>query len=357
MQPPQKVNCRMRDKTIITLDLGATKCAAGVIQYHHDTQDYLCLKSAAIKLADTNSLIDLIRQIEAKLGMSCKQADAICVGAAGQYNGRELRHLTGAYPYPMRFAELANEENWPHYAIIHDYDSVVCATFTSYMHHHNNLMRLNDCMPDPYKRRIALGLGTGLGMKDGVLLPSGEFWLGKNEIGHIGVISPPLAKPSRVQTHQALMQHLLQYQQTHQQQITFENILTGRGMVYLHEFLYSSSAQLTPEGVGERLSAGQAPELLDLFAWYLGLFIGSVQLMFMPEGGIWITGGVVIKHLEIFKQASFIEGIQTSPAYQHERKSHPLGVMTNPEHALMGAAFYAVRRLLQPSISLSSSLP
>jgi glucokinase len=347
----------MRDKTIVTLDLGATKCAAGVIQYHHDTQDYICQTSCHLKLTDTTSLIDLIRHIEQQLGISFSAADAVCIGAAGQYNGRELCHLAGAYPYPMRFADIAQTEHWPNYAVIHDYDTVVCATFTSYMHNNQNLLRLNDCMPDPHKRRVALGLGTGLGMKDGVLLPSGEFWLGKNEIGHIGIIHPAKANATRIAQHQGFIRYLQTYQTRTDQQITFENILTGRGMVHLHEFLYPHLPTLTPAEASQKIEAGAAPELLDLFAWYLGLFIGSVQLIFMPEGGIWITGGVVIKNLDLFKQASLQEGIDASPAYQHERQSHPLGVMTNPQHALIGAAYYAVKRLLQPVTYPASSLP
>ena len=345
----------MLDKTIISLDLGATKCAAGIIQYHDDSEDYICQKSCQIMLADTTSLIDLIRQIQEQLDLAFSEADAICIGAAGQYNGRELVHLTGAYPYPMRFADLAKIERWPHYAVIHDYDTVVCATFTSYMNDNNNLLRLNACLPATHKRRVALGLGTGLGLKDGVLLPSGEFWLGKNEIGHIGIIQAPAAEPERLAKHLAFMKFLLAHQAKTQQPITFENILTGRGMVHLHEFLYPSSATPTPGMIGDRISSGQVPELLDLFAWYLGVFIGSVQLTFMPEGGIWMTGGVVIKNLAVFQEASFEAGIQSSPAYQHERHSHPLGVMTNPQHALIGAGYYAMKRLLQP-VNPSSSL-
>ena len=341
----------MTANTIISLDLGATKCAAGIIEYRQKSRDYFCLKTCHIKLADTTSLADLIAQIESQLDVKFSNVDAICIGAAGQYNGRELCHLTGAYPYPMRFAELAEKQDWPRYAVIHDYDTVVCATFTSYMHDEKNLLRLNDCPPAPHKRRVALGLGTGLGLKDGVLLESGEFWLGKNEIGHIGIINPPLTDTNRYAQHQAFMQSLRAHQLRTNEQITFENILTGRGLVHLHQFLYPNESAITPETAGERISAGKTPELLDLFSWYLGLFIGSVQLIFLPEGGIWITGGVVIKNLEIFQQPAFTAGINASRSYLDVRSTQPLGVMINPHHALIGGGFYAVHRLLQPVIA------
>jgi glucokinase len=232
----------------------------------------------------------------------------------------------------------------------------VCATFTSYMQDPENLLRLNTCVADPYQRRVALGLGTGLGLKDGVLLPDGNFWLGKNEAGHIGIINPPLADSTRLSQHQEFMRFLYRKQEKSQQQITFENILTGRGLVHLYQFLHPSSAEITPEFVGEQMTSNKANDVMDLFAWYLGLYVGSVQLIFLPEGGVWITGGVVIKHLEIFQQPAFAAGIVSSPAFQEERSKYALGVMVNPQHALIGAGFYAVRKLLSPVTSLSASL-
>lgn len=339
----------MQDKTIVTLDLGATKCAAGIIRYEEDTGKLSCERTTQVLLTETTSLAQLIKTIEQQLDLPFSRAQAVCIGAAGQYNGRELCHVEGVYPYSMPFAELAEKEKWPRYAILHDYDTVVCATFTDYMQQPHHLIRLNDCQFEFNQRRIALGLGTGLGLKDGILLPNGDFWLGKNEIGHIGIINPPKAKPIRLQQHQELVQFLRSNQAKTTEQITLENILTGRGLVNLHQFLYPQQTAPTPEVVGERMSAGEVPELLDLLAWYLGVFIGSVQLIFLPAGGIWITGGVVMKNLEIFQQDSFQEGIVASPAYLHERETYPMGVMINPEHALIGAGYYAAKRLLKPA--------
>jgi len=336
----------MQDKTIITLDLGATKCAAGIIHAAADTGVLTCMRTCQVLLTDTISLAHLIKTIEELLDMPLHAADAVCIGAAGQYNGRELCHLSGVYPYAMPFADLAEKEKWPRYAVLHDYDTVVCATFTSYMQQPHHLIRLNDCKLEHGQRRVALGLGTGLGLKDGVLLPDGDFWLGKNEIGHIGIINPPKASPLRLQQHQAFMRFLRSRQEKTTEQITFENILTGRGVVNLHQFLYPSQPVPSPAVAGEKISTGEIPELLDLLAWYLGVFIGSVQLIFLPAGGIWITGGVVMKNLEIFQQGSFQEGIMASPSYWIERQHYPMGVMVNPEHALIGAAYYAVKRLL-----------
>lgn len=163
---------------IIAWDLGATKCAAGIVTYDGDNASYVCQKKCSIKLAHATSLSDLINKIETRLERSMNEVDAICIGAAGHYNGESLM-LEGVYPFPMHFASFAKQHKWPTYAIIHDYASIVCATFTSYINHSNNIKSLNACQMDPYGRRVAFGIGTGLGLKDGVLLPNGDFWLGK----------------------------------------------------------------------------------------------------------------------------------------------------------------------------------
>jgi glucokinase len=326
-------------KKIIAWDLGATKCAAGIVEYVEETKTFHCTNRVSVKLMDTSSLDGLIQQLESKLDFNMADADAICIGAAGQYNG-EFLLLENAYPYSMSFAATAQKHHWPAFAVIHDYAPIVCATFTSYMTQPNNVTRLNNCEIQPLGRRVALGIGTGLGLKDGVLFPNGDFWLGKNEIGHIGINHPPSANTQQRQRHNELMAFLQS-----KSPITFEKILSGQGIVNLHQFFYPSETFLTPEDVGQRMRNGQANEVLDAFAWYLGLLVGTVQLIFMPEGGIWITGGVTLNHLGMFARPDFEAAIYASPAYLEQRNHYPLGILCNQEHALIGGAYYAVKRL------------
>ena len=334
-------------KTILTWDLGATKCTAGIIQYNEANGHLTCLRDTTIKLKDTHSLNDLISHLESDLDFSSRDADAICIGGAGFFDGESLL-LEGVYPYSMPFAKIANEAKWPVFSVIHDYASIVCATFTSYVDDENNLLRLNHHTAEKYGRRLAFGIGTGLGLKDGVLLQNNDFWLGQNEMGHIGVISPPQANDTIKKRHRELIDflrksnHLEDYEA-----LTFEKILTGKGLARLYHFLYGESPSLTPEDVGQIMKSGNASELIDLFAWYLGLFIGTVQLSFMPTGGIWMTGGVAMRHLEVFQSASLMKGIKATPAYWAQRQHYPLAVMHNHQHALLGAGYYAATRLLK----------
>lgn len=65
-------------------------------------------------------------------GVSIIAAIAICIGAAGHYNGKTLWH-ENPYPYSMPFADIAIEKKWLIFNILHDYATIICATFTSYL--------------------------------------------------------------------------------------------------------------------------------------------------------------------------------------------------------------------------------
>ncbi len=333
------------NKRIISCDLGGTKCAAGVVEYQPDTRRLTCTQRTALRIAEFGSLAELLHQLESLFGFTLQEADAICIGAAGQYNGEELIYA-GAYPYPMNFAALAREQNWPRFAIVHDYTPIVCATFTDYMQQPDNIQWLNNATADIYGRRVAFGLGTGLGMKDGVLFPDGNFWLGKNEVGHIGITLPPHANALRLKQHYALMQFLEK-----ETPLTFEKILSGPGTVRLYRFFYPNEKDITPAEIWALLPTGKIDEMLDAFAFYLGLFIGTLQLIFMPEGGIYATGGVTLHYLDVFKQPAFQEGLHCSPAYLAQREKMPLGILCNQEHAILGGGYYALKRLLPENIT------
>lgn len=333
-------------KQIIAWDLGATKCAAAVVEYNDQDNQLRCKKQGTIKIRSCDSLEDLSKKIEALLDTSMTEVAAICIAAAGQYDGKHL-HLEEGYPYPMGFASLSQQKRWPKFAIIHDYSPIVCATFTSYIEEPQNIKRLNAAAANPYGRRVALGIGTGIGMKDGILLENGDFWLGTNEIGHIGVVTPPLANPDDLKRHEAFLQFLRSEKIISEQEpLTFEKLLANQGIVRIHSFFDRHACDKSPEEIGELVRSRQAEETLSLFAWYVGLLVGTVQLAFMPDGGLWITGGVALSHLEIFDHPDFFNGIATTPAYKHLREQFPLGLLCGQEHAFMGGAYYVTKRLL-----------
>lgn len=335
----------MTTTRVISWDLGATNCSAALVEYDKERDDYSVLKKISIKNRSYSSIDELIETIEAALHIKTSEVDAVCIGASGEYNGSELYHERG-YPYKMDFARVQKEYSWPPTAIIHDYASIICATFTSYMNDPENLRILNRGEMNPYGRRVAFGVGTGLGLKDGILFPNGNFWLGTNEIGYIGISIPPASDKLHIKRHFELIKFMrAEGVLGDDKLLSYENILSGRGTVLLHKFVKSDHTHITPEELGQQMRGGEADETRQIFAWYLGLFVGTVQLIMMPDAGLWITGGVALKHPRIFDCAEFYDGIESSPSYWRQRQGFPLGVMQNCDHAFIGGAYYALHSI------------
>lgn len=317
-------------KQILVWDLGATKCKAGIVRAQNDGDSLKCEKSCTIGLDSVDSLATLMRSVEQRLGVTHSHVDGITIGAAGIYDGSVLK-LERGYPFPMPIADIASANNWAPFAVVHDYVPLVCASFYPDL----ETMKIHERNPERYGRRVALGIGTGLGLKDGILKPNGDFWLGMNEMGHIGLCS----------TH-AVPAHL---RSIHREMClsgaTFEDILSGQGMLHLHHAL-SGLSSLDPEELGALVRAGEAQETLGAFAFYVGLFVGTVQLCFMPSGGIFMAGGVLLKHSELFSCEEFYQGLWALPAYRTERERFSVQLITDDNAALIGAAHFAMKRLL-----------
>ena len=76
----------MSKQNIIVGDIGATKCAAAIVEYDNNAQELSCKKKLFIKLKDHQSLHELFHNIESQLKIKMSDANAICIGAAGMYD-------------------------------------------------------------------------------------------------------------------------------------------------------------------------------------------------------------------------------------------------------------------------------
>lgn len=336
----------MMQKSFLVWDLGATKCAAALIDFDFDTDTFDCVKTTRVLLTDCQNVDELIDRVDAELGIVSSDVDAVCIAAAGRYNGEEIE-LDAGYPYPMLLRQAAKKRHWRNVAIVHDYVPVVCATFTSYLQAVENTKVIIQGERERFGRRVVFGAGTGLGLKDAVLLPNGDFWLGSNEAGHIGVPFPPKAKSAECARHLDFMDFLRD-----EPSITMEKLLSGNGLKRMFHFLHGNN-HFSAQEISDLIHTPAASDVLDMLAWYLGLFIGTVQLTFMPSGGLWMTGGVILKNISLCEHPALLEGIHASPAYQRDRDKFPLSVMIGPDYALMGCAYYASRRMLVPQSHIS----
>lgn len=332
-------------KYILVFDIGATKCAVGIMCYDEVSARLTLLESAKQCLLEATCLDALFALLQQQVNFDFKKADAVCIAAAGRYHDGVL-HLENAYPYPMTIDCYAKKQNWQHVVVVHDYTPIACATFTDFTKQSEHILTINPGKADTYGRRLVLGVGTGLGIKDIILLSNHDFWLGENEAGHMGLPFPPLAQLADQKRHRALLRFLRKSDTfSVGEAITFESILSGRGVERLYRFI-NENQSLSAKDISRHATQIACRKTWELFAWYLGLFVSSLQLAMMPSGGIWMSGGVLRQNTHIFDTGAFLDGIAAIPAYYAERCQFPIYLMLGNQHVFYGGAYYVIKRVM-----------
>lgn len=190
-----------------------------------------------------------------------------------------------------------------------------------------------------------IAAGTGLG-------EAGLFWDGRQyhpfatEGGHTS-FSP--GNDMEV----ALLRHL---QQRHQH-VSWERIVSGPGLVSLHEFLLLHRRATAPDWLQHEMRQGDAAaaianaaltgrdelcaEALDWFVSLYGAESGNLALKVMSRGGLFLGGGIAPKILPRLQQGAFLDAFFSKGRMRPLLEAMPVKVILNDRAALYGSALLA----------------
>jgi glucokinase len=144
--------------------------------------------------------------------------------------------------------------------------------------------------------------------------------------------------------------------------VSWERVVSGMGLVNVHEFLRDYRGVAAPSWLQEEMSAGDAAaaisraaledrdalcvETLDLFVHLYGVEAGNHALKTMATGGVYLGGGVAPKNLERFQGPLFMQGFLDKGRMQPLLEVMPVKIILNDRTALYGPALYleAMRR-------------
>lgn len=193
-----------------------------------------------------------------------------------------------------------------------------------------------------------LSAGTGLG-------EAGLFWDGKihvpfaTEGGHAS-----FAPKNELEIE------LLRFALKKFPHVSYERILSGQGILLLHQFLlHHYKKSLSPQM--EKLFKENDPakiitemglskedpictQTLDLFVSIYGAEAGNLALKFLALGGVFIGGGIAPKIIQKFKESHFVTSFIDKGRFSHLLQSIPIKVVLNDQAALLGAAEYLMRK-------------
>ena len=198
------------------------------------------------------------------------------------------------------------------------------------------------------KPRVLLGGGTGLGKTILRYDTKNElFHAFESEGGHVDI---PVYTDAELE-----LIKFIQQKKHPQYPVTYEDILSGNGIVDIYTFLQSKKrfeeskfTAIINQGDDKpaliskyRLNDEYCKETFRLFRRFFARCAKNLALDFLSLGGVFIAGGIVIKNKDIFLSNEFKTEFNQNYMQSNFLKKIPLYLVTNYYLSLQGACFAA----------------
>ena len=268
--------------------------------------------------------------------------DRACFGIACPVVGDDC--TAPNLPWSINARKLGAEIGIPRTTIINDF---VAVGHGIGLLGPSDLATLQEGSPAPRGPIALLGAGTGLGQ--GFLLWEGDHYRVQPSEGGHGDFAPR----GKAQAG------LLEFLRRQFDRVSWERLLSGRGMVNGYRYLLASAAapeQATvraemekedPASVITRHGLARTDCLsdraLELFCEILGAQAGNLALTVVATGGVYLAGGIAPRIVERLKDGPFLTAFRDKGRMSDLLSRIPVHVIMNPNVGLLGAAAVAGR--------------
>ncbi|WP_456416475.1 glucokinase [Thiolapillus sp.] len=251
-------------------------------------------------------------------------------------------------PWKIKRGQLAREIGIPQVWLLNDLEANAWGLNAL---DSRDLYTLNPGRKNARGNRSIISAGTGLG-------EAGLFWNGKqhqpfaSEGGH-----SDFSPASEIEIA------LLQYLRQRYDHVSWELVVSGMGLINIHDFLCVYHREKIPRWLLEAMLGGDAAvaisraaqekkcpvctEALALFVRLYGREAGNHALKIMATGGVYIGGGIAPKILEQLQDKTFLEAFFAKGSMEALMRDMPVTVVLNENTALYGSALYAEARMNQ----------
>jgi len=263
-------------------------------------------------------------------------------GVAGPVRGRVVQ--TTNLPWHIDADALQQQFGFAHCTLLNDLEATAYGLPALGA---DDLLTLQTGVPDASGNVAVIAAGTGLG-------EAGLFWDGQchhpfaTEGGHAS-FSPG----------DELEMSLLRYLQQQQQHVSWERVVSGMGLLSLHEFLCLYRRAVAPQWLVDEMRRGDAAaaiasaalagrdetcvETLHRFVRLYGAEAGNLALKTMSRGGLYLGGGIAPKILPLLQDGVFLDAFLNKGRMRPLLEAMPVRVILNDRAALFGAALRAAQ--------------
>ena len=326
---------------ILAGDIGGTKCNLAIFREAEGASLHPIFERR-YSTRDFSRFEDLVKQFrrqaaEAGFGAG-ERIHAAGFGVAGAVVEGQLH--ANNLPWALNLPELARrlEVGLENVVLLND---VVATAWSLDRLPARDLAALNQGVLQPNATRALMAVGTGLG--EALLVWDGRQYRVFPSEGGLADFAP------RTDREIQLLIHL----KTRLPNVCCEDVLSGRGIRAIHEFLDPNVRHPSFEGSGadpareitEQASAHACPvcvTTLDLWTEAYGSAAGNLALQALALGGVYVAGGIAPKILAKLQDGTFFRAFCDKTKLSPVLARIPIYVVLNENAPVWGAAYRAL---------------
>ncbi len=265
---------------------------------------------------------------------------AACIAIAGPVQNGKVKVTN--LPWIVSEQILKERFNIDVIKLINDFQAVGYGLTTL---DNNELETLQAGKPENEGPKALIGAGTGLGI--GIII---------SDLNDIRVL-PSEGGRTDFAPRNDLDIELLQFLMHHKKRIACEEILSGKGLVKIYNFLKLKNTAKESAELHNRLKFNDpaaeisayglsgkdhlAEVTLHYFTQLYGAQAGNIALTILATGGVYIAGGIAPKIINKLKDGTFIDSFNDNPKMNKILKNIPVHVVLNADVGLNGAQVIA----------------
>ena len=335
---------------VLGADVGGTNTKIGIAGVK-DSKPVL-LFSLDFKSQELDSIVPAINETldYADKNYNIK-VDSACFGIAGAiHHNRDTINLTNL-DWDINKNKIKMETELDNISIINDFQSIGYGLNLLDQNNENDILSVRDenIQVNHSSTKAILGAGTGLGKSIVVYDKQYNSYIPlPSEGGH-----------EDFPVHNDFEIKLLDFIKNLRgisQPITYEELLSGRGIENIYTFLITTQQSPPTEFTKEIEQATDKTPLISkykeidetcretfrLFTKFYARCAKNFVLNTMATGGLYISGGVALKNKEIFGAREFVEEFENAYRREDILKKVPIYIIVNSDVSLLGACLAAI---------------
>ena len=286
------------------------------------------------------SLREIIRHF---LDQHSIDTEAACFGIAGPVRGDAVD--TTNLPWHINAIELRGDTGIAQISLLNDLEANAWGIRALSA---EDFSSLQDAAGDAMGNRAVIAAGTGLG-EAGLFHDGVELHPFATEGGHADF------SPNSDQEIE-----LLRFLVQRHRHVSWERLLSGPGLVNIHDFLRHYHHSRVPAWLSDEMHSGDpaaaissaaqsqrdaiCAEALNLFVHLYGVEAGNLALKTLATGGLYVGGGIAPRILDVMQGGAFIKAFLSKGRMQALLEKIPVQVILNDKTALYGPAVFAARK-------------